>query len=330
MRYAILLVPLLALLVACGEDEVEPTPSPSPVVARSSPRPELTPTPTTERSTLESAVAEIDAALRAGDIDFFVQRAAVTTITCPQELPAFDECLPGDSGPVEVRRQCKFGSDCGLFQEASYRQRLQEQLASADLSQPTDAYGEPGWRVYAYMEPQGTDPRTGQQVPSGAIATAIVEATDGQVFRQVMFIAVEEKDGSWFIPAITIGAVDVNGVPAGLAPDDSYYPARYWHWKGSGAAQPEAKLCAPLTARCRAIVTGVGPNKLKVRSAPGTAADEVAQLSENDIVCVTGLPTEADGFRWWPIIAPDGIEGWAAEGDPQPAKPWLTPIGENC
>ncbi|MDO8615371.1 MAG: hypothetical protein Q7T33_06490 [Dehalococcoidia bacterium] len=223
MRYTIiLLLPLLALLAsACegGGEEAQPTVTPSPAVTAPTP----SPAPTAERSTLESAVAEIDAALQTGDIDFFVQRAEVTEATCPQTELSLDECLPGDSGPVEVRRQCKFASDCGGFQEASYRQRLQEQLASADLSQPADAYGEPGWRVYAYADPQ-----PGRNIPGGAIATAIVEATDGQVFRQVMFIAVGEKDGSWFIPHIMTGTIDVNGVPAGLAPDDSYYPAQYW------------------------------------------------------------------------------------------------------
>ena len=89
---------------------------------------------------------------------------------------------------------------------------------------------------------------------------------------------------------------------------------------------PGIKPCAPLTAACEALVTGV----VNVRSAPSKQADVVGQLSNDDTVCVTGPSALADGFRWWPIIAPDGIEGWAAEGDPQPAKPWLTPIGENC
>ncbi len=48
MRYAILLVPLLALLAACagGGEEPQPTPTPSPAAARPSPTPEPTAEPT--------------------------------------------------------------------------------------------------------------------------------------------------------------------------------------------------------------------------------------------------------------------------------------------
>jgi hypothetical protein len=50
MRCAILLLPLLTLLAACGGGGGGPqaTPSPSPVVARPSPTPEATPAPTPE------------------------------------------------------------------------------------------------------------------------------------------------------------------------------------------------------------------------------------------------------------------------------------------
>ena len=56
-----------------------------------------------------------------------------------------------------------------------------------------------------------------------------------------------------------------------------------------------------------------------VRSAPSKTADVVTQIAENDEVFVSGAPTCADGYLWWPIHTLSGFDGWAAEGSTQTA-----------
>jgi hypothetical protein len=64
---------------------------------------------------------------------------------------------------------------------------------------------------------------------------------------------------------------------------------------------------------------------------PGLDASVVGKLSEGDVVCFIGPPRYIDGFKWWPLHAVDGAEGWAAAFDPGAVdEPWLTPTGEMC
>ena len=89
--------------------------------------------------------------------------------------------------------------------------------------------------------------------------------------------------------------------------------------------------CSRPTAGCQARVTNVGPERLNVRKRAGLGASTVGKLSEGDVVCFIGPPRYIDGFKWWPLHAVDGAEGWAAAFDPDAVdEPWLTPTGETC
>jgi hypothetical protein len=101
---------------------------------------------------------------------------------------------------------------------------------------------------------------------------------------------------------------------------------------GIVAAEPEVQPCAPLTGDCEVQVTNVAPDQLNVREGPGQQRKIAGQVSEGDIVCLTGKSVfGGDGFRWWPVRAQDGLEGWVAQGDPQePERPWLTATGRKC
>ncbi len=81
-------------------------------------------------------------------------------------------------------------------------------------------------------------------------------------------------------------------------------------------------------------MTNVGPERLNVRKGPvgpGVDAPVVGKLSEGDVVCLIGPPWFTDGFKWWPLHAADGSEGWAAAFDPgEVNSPWLTATGETC
>jgi RNA polymerase sigma factor (sigma-70 family) len=89
--------------------------------------------------------------------------------------------------------------------------------------------------------------------------------------------------------------------------------------------------CRLPTVGCEARVTNVQPQWLNVRKGPGTGEGVISKLSEGDIVCLLGLPAFEDGYKWWPVHAADGTEGWAAAFEPkQPGSPWLTPTGKAC
>ncbi len=103
-----------------------------------------------------------------------------------------------------------------------------------------------------------------------------------------------------------------------------------------GSGHPRWVDCSRPTAGCQARVTNVGPERLNVRKAPvGTGvegfASVVGKLREGDVVCFIGPPRYSDGFKWWPLHAVDGTEGWAAAFDPgEVNRPWLTATGETC
>jgi predicted DNA-binding protein YlxM (UPF0122 family) len=92
--------------------------------------------------------------------------------------------------------------------------------------------------------------------------------------------------------------------------------------------------CSAPTAGCEVTVTNVQPEYLNVRKAPKqewSDPEVVGKLSEGDTVCLTGASALGGGYKWWPVIAADGTEGWAAAFDPKdPARPWLTPTGRPC
>jgi len=92
--------------------------------------------------------------------------------------------------------------------------------------------------------------------------------------------------------------------------------------------------CSVPTAGCEVTVANVQPEYLNVREKPKGTSDDppvIGKLSEGDTVCLTGASALGDGYKWWPVSAADGTEGWAAAFDPQdPARPWLTPTGRPC
>jgi len=52
-----------------------------------------------------------------------------------------------------------------------------------------------------------------------------------------------------------------------------------------------------------------------VRSKPTKAGEQVTQISPGELALITGAPTCADGYQWWPVYTQSGFEGWVAEGN---------------
>lgn len=99
-------------------------------------------------------------------------------------------------------------------------------------------------------------------------------------------------------------------------------------------AQPTAASCNELAAGCEAVVINSpgAPSCLRVRVAPTTSAQDIQsgfRLCDGARVRLTGTPTDADGYRWWPVELSDGRTGFVAErelnatGDPKDIGPWI-------
>ena len=61
------------------------------------------------------------------------------------------------------------------------------------------------------------------------------------------------------------------------------------------------------------IVQGTGDAGLNLREQPTTYASIVGNASDDTVLTVLEGPSEADGYVWWRLQAPDGTEGWGAE-----------------
>ena len=74
-------------------------------------------------------------------------------------------------------------------------------------------------------------------------------------------------------------------------------------------------------------VTPAG-HDLRVRSQPGTGFAVVGQLVQGLCVTVTSGPAQANGYTWWRIAGPRGLNGWAAEGSI--SEVWLSAQYTEC
>jgi hypothetical protein len=57
------------------------------------------------------------------------------------------------------------------------------------------------------------------------------------------------------------------------------------------------------------------PLPSRIRSQPGSSGEVIGQVQPGENVLVVDGPRCANGYTWWYVRSPDGLEGWAAEGD---------------
>lgn len=60
------------------------------------------------------------------------------------------------------------------------------------------------------------------------------------------------------------------------------------------------------------VVQGTLGAGLNLRAEPSTSGKVVTNLKEGTVLVVLEGPTEAGGYVWWKVRAPDGTEGWGA------------------
>ncbi len=68
----------------------------------------------------------------------------------------------------------------------------------------------------------------------------------------------------------------------------------------------------------------IAAETLNVRAGPGTNYDRVGVLFQGQEVAILEGPQEADGYRWWKVRGPEGLEGWVAQGTDE--VEWVVPI----
>lgn len=91
------------------------------------------------------------------------------------------------------------------------------------------------------------------------------------------------------------------------------YPA--WTAVTPDADPPTSPEAAPATLAVGAtaeVFTTEG-DPLNVRSAPGTGFSVVDELNAGAVVQLLEGPVEADGFLWWRVVTPRGVEGWTVQ-----------------
>lgn len=89
---------------------------------------------------------------------------------------------------------------------------------------------------------------------------------------------------------------------------------------GAGTFVPETNpaanpsISSALAVGDAAYVTlGAGIDALRLRNQPSTSGGIVQLMPNGTPVTIIGGPTDADGFTWWQLRAPDGSVGWSAE-----------------
>lgn len=87
-------------------------------------------------------------------------------------------------------------------------------------------------------------------------------------------------------------------------------------------ATPSATVLETLVVGGGAVVTEVG-NNLRPRNGPGTGFEILQTMRSGTFLNILEGPVTADGFTWWRMRTPEGIEGWAVEFSG--ADRWLDP-----
>lgn len=120
------------VLAACEEGGgPSPTPTPSPAATATA-----SPTPAEEMGGMEGFRAfapQLEAALEAGNLDFFVEVAEISTATCPNEFLLRCEGQP-EGSTIDGILLGRWGSEGSLLTVDDFRADLEEYLAS--LSHP--------------------------------------------------------------------------------------------------------------------------------------------------------------------------------------------------
>lgn len=118
--------------------------------------------------------------------------------------------------------------------------------------------------------------------------------------------------------------IGVPGVNSTLPPTNSI---------GSGSLAPTASTPIPTSGAAvnpqmhsgiSAVVNCIGRDPVALRANPTRSSPIQASIQPLTVVQVIGGPVSAEGFTWWQIKTPGGLEGWSVEFADN--LPVLTPV----
>jgi photosynthetic reaction center cytochrome c subunit len=176
----------------------------------------------------------------------------------------------------------------------------------------TDILGRVRIRVAAPPDvPVILNPEEGAQLAVGKITLAgtgkagdKIEVLNGD---QVLGETTVGDDGRWTVDVdITDNTFASLGVRVTGTEDIVVRPIRVT--VGSGAVG----VCTELAANCPAWITRQGGLRLRLRDAPSASGTILDALPIGTQVFLTGEPTSADNFTWWPVRTQGGREGFMA------------------
>jgi len=221
VRYAIIPVLLAALvLLACNDDETKPPPAATTPTEPAGTATLAQPATATgvpgvgtfgDQYDFHSFAADMDQALRARDMQFFVNNVQYEDVACGgQGFPALP---PGCAGlPVGATSpgiiMFSLGSEGFYLDPAGYGKLIEGFLGKNVAPEAGDAYGDGEPRVYAYAVISAEFPTGPQAVETAqAIITAIASGAqaDGTPARQTVMLGVGYDGKRWRITHLTRG-----------------------------------------------------------------------------------------------------------------------------
>ncbi len=99
-------------------------------------------------------------------------------------------------------------------------------------------------------------------------------------------------------------------IPLALTPTDVVAPTATVTLPVEIPATPTPEGIAP---GAMVVVQGTKGAGLNIREQPTTYAKILGHAKEGTVLQVLDGPRESDGYVWWKVRTPDGVEGWGAE-----------------
>jgi len=69
---------------------------------------------------------------------------------------------------------------------------------------------------------------------------------------------------------------------------------------------------AKIAVGAKVVVQGAGAQGINLRANPNTTAKRLRIIAEGTVLTVIDGPQEGQGFTWWKVRTPAGVEGWCA------------------
>lgn len=225
---------------------------------------------------------------------------------------------PVDSRPVKLNRTGRKASEpVAMGQTVATREWAIEILEVLQGQAVYDLYPAGDYRTTALADSQGgadiplwlafrirvTNNRTGNAPAFFPPMALQLADSQGQTLAGTLTLTPPDPDASgWYFPGASREGwvvfeqpVDAQGALLRLQPYATDTDVRYLAWGATPAPS------APLEPGATVVVTEDG---VRMRAAPSTSAEIIAELPRGTTLTVTGAAEEGDGLTWYPVENP--------------------------